>query len=119
VSVTTHLLIACHLLDREKMLTLLTGMEAHAEFYAFYLCDAFDGKPGETFLSVLRRPVLDLWHGFIPETFDHETLCGLIESVTWVFPDLVRVGMLDAAGKSLLTVLEYRRLVDAGRVGHA
>jgi hypothetical protein len=114
---TTHLLLACHLRDREKMLILLDGLEAHAAFFAFYLCDAYDGKAGETFLAMSSRPVLDLWHGFIPENFDHETLCGLLESITWVFPDLVYIGMLDAGdNKSLLTVPDYKRLVDLGRL---
>lgn len=113
---TTHLLLACHLRDREKMLVLLQGLEAHANFFAFYLCDAFDGKAAETFLSLMPRPVLDMWHGFIPENFDHENLCGLLESITWVFPDLVYIGITNAGSKAHLSVQEYRRLVDLDRV---
>jgi hypothetical protein len=114
---TTHLLLACHLRDREKMLILLEGMEAHANFYAFYLCDAFDGKAAETYLSIMPRPVLDMWHGFIAPEFDHENLCGLIESITWVFPDRVYIGLLDSGdNQALLTVPAYRKLVDADRL---
>lgn len=114
---TSHLLLACHLCDREKMLVMLAGLEAHANFFPFYLCDAFDGKPAETFLSMMSRPVLDMWHGFIPPEFDHENLCGLLESVTWKFPDLVHVGLVNAGdSKFLLLLPEYRRLVDADRL---
>lgn len=114
---TNHLLLACHLRDREQMLILLDGMEAYAHFFAFYLCDAFDGPAAVTYLSVMPRPVLDMWHGFISSDFDHEILCGLLESVRWVFPDLVAIGILSASEpRALLTVPEYRRLVDADRL---
>lgn len=115
---TIHLLLACHLRDREKMLVLLNGMEAHANFFAFYLCDAFDGKPADTYLSMMSRPVLDMWHGFVPGTFDHEILCGLLESVPWAFPDCVVVGFLSIGKSQLLDVPAYRRLVDADRMGN-
>lgn len=116
---TYHLLLSCHMLDREKMEVLLRGMEAHSSFFAFYMNEAFNGAAGETFNDLMPRPIVDLWNGFITREFPHDILCGLLESIRWTFPDLVFVSMTtEKMGNGLVTRTpgEYRTAVDLDKV---
>ena len=108
-----HLLLGCHIRDREKMTTLLSGMEVHADFFVFYICDVFDGKPLESLSGLLERPLLDLWQGFVDKNFDHEKLCDLLESIFWNYPNMVCItysGIVDTLVS--MSVKKYRQFIE-------
>lgn len=119
---TQHLILACHMLDREKMIVLLKGMEAHSQFFCFDMNEAFNGPVEQSFNEIMPRPLMDMWHGHIPMNFDHEVLCGLLESVRWTFPDCVFVSMTFANMRGGLITRspgEYRTAFDLGQLNVA